>query len=58
MNDLETLKKMLEKANIKYEEDNGNPDNPVLVVEGGYSGFVTEFTFNQEGELYTIGAYE
>lgn len=60
MNDLDTLKAMLEKAGIQYKETlryetagvvRAVVSETVLVVEDEYVGFGTHFVFNGEGAL-------
>jgi len=57
MTDLEQLKAMLERAHIEF---NISPyaDGIVIVVDGGYVGFWTQFAFDTSGALLSIGAYE
>jgi len=57
MSDLETLKALFEKRDIEFKIDD-QTDVIILSVEGGYSGFVTEFLFDRMGELETVGAFE
>ena len=57
MSDLETLKALFEKRNIAFKLDD-QTDMIILSVEGGYSGFVTEFLFDRLGELEKVGAFE
>ncbi len=57
MSDLETLKQMLARAGIEFEETGDNIVTTVT-VERGYSGFCTEFRFNSDGALLNMGAYE
>lgn len=65
MNDMETLKEMLEKAGIEYEFEGSNHSWPrdddlcyLLTVYGGYSGFATQFDFDSKGKLIRMGAFE
>ena len=52
--DREMLKAMFKRVGIEFIE----PDQTQLQVESGYSGFYTQFTFNKDGDLQTMGAYE
>ena len=60
MSDLETIKTIFDKAGIEYEEK----DNALITRESehkgvnGYSYFYTQMTFNFEGNLAEIGAWE
>jgi len=62
MTDLETIKEMLGRAKIKYEQTGttreGLPDGTAITVWGGYSGFYTDLTFDGNGQLLEIGAWE
>lgn len=53
MNDRETLIAMFRRANIKFEERDGD-----IIVESGYIGFASHFEFNKDGSLKSLGAYE
>ena len=53
MSDRDTIKAMLKRAGIEYEEKGSN-----LSVERGYIGFVVSFEFDSEGKLKDLGAYE
>lgn len=57
MTDFKTMTQVFDKAGIMYETkiDDAGCD---LLVYGGYAGFYTTFTFNSEGKLETIGAWE
>lgn len=54
MNDRDTLIAMLDRADIEFEKD----DEETIVVEGGYVGFSSWFTFDEDGKLKTVKAYE
>lgn len=56
MTDLETLKAMFARANVKYTEK--EETGPELIVEAGYMGFFTVFSFDREGALQSVEAYE
>lgn len=74
MTDLETIKEMLDRAGIEYEESSGKvwtdpseedsekePKDKVifLTVERGYIGFLSQFMFLEKtGQLWDLGAYE
>lgn len=56
MTDREVLTAIFTKAGIRPEE---YPDVPgTFVIYKGYSGFFTEFTFNEDDSLKEIGAWE
>lgn len=57
MTDLETMEDMLKRANITYEIGIGK-QNAYITIEGGYVGFVTHITFNLDGKLINIEAFE
>ena len=65
MNDLETMKEMLTRSNIKYKIYD-DPDRlrlglrhrAHLTVDGGYHGFYTIFKFKEDGSLASVEAYE
>lgn len=60
--DLQTLKLLFTKAGIVYRYD--SIDNTITVEAGdgdnnrGYSGFLTTFTFDDNGTLTSIGSWE
>lgn len=69
MNDREILRAMFDRAGVVYDDE----DEGELTVERlggrkarwtaettnlGYSGFFTVFTFNAEGALVSVGAWE
>jgi len=62
--DLETLKTMLTRANIEFEEYEAYRDkwdrdiDHSIIVERGYPYFYTVFSFNPDGSLKDMGAYE
>jgi len=59
MTDLETLKAMLTRAKIPFDEQPWGVNGDVTIdVERGYTGFATVFTFNGDGSLKDMGAYE
>jgi hypothetical protein len=67
VSDKDILIEMLNRAGVKYEETCGgrpygedrNDETLVSVsIDGGYSGFYTVLTFNQDGSLKSIGAFE
>lgn len=61
MTDLEIIKDMLRRANLKYEEHpmerRGLVGGVELTIEAGYFGFYTSMVFNN-GKLVEMGAYE
>jgi hypothetical protein len=63
-NDLDTMRRMLERAGIEYDDNYPveNARNPQahteLVIWRGYSGFMSIMTFNVNGALIDIEAYE
>ena len=54
MNDLETLKAMFDRRGIDYDVCS----NGAISVYGGYDGFFSVFTFDDEGSLISVDAYE
>jgi hypothetical protein len=74
MTDLETIKNMLIKSNITFEEQytkinekgfltggrSAVPqfDGVVLIVYGGYMGFYSMLSFTADGALYDVEAFE
>lgn len=44
---------MFTRSGITFEIENDE-----IVVEGGYSGFASIFTFTPDGKLLKVGAYE
>lgn len=59
LSDLEKLKRLLTEFGVEFTE-NGTA---LICEEGskkvtGYSGFVTEFTFDSGGKFVEMGAYE
>lgn len=52
--DREVLLDMLKRANIEVQDLGGTE----LVVTRGYIGFSTTFTFDDDGNLKDMGAYE
>lgn len=69
MTDLETIKSMLEKAQVPYSLLPNDPDDPkdlethihVECFNGkvrGYIGFISVFYFDLEGNLITMGCWE
>lgn len=56
MTDLETIKEMFKRAGIKYVEE--NLTESTLTVEAGYMGFYSLFTFEADGSLKSVEAYE
>tara|TARA_R110000824_G_scaffold46069_6_gene132794 strand:+ start:1526 stop:1702 length:177 start_codon:yes stop_codon:yes gene_type:complete len=58
MNDLETLKEMFSRNKISYEFTNNRFEKPKIIIEKGYIGFYTVFTFDDEGALRNVAAYE
>lgn len=58
MNDLETLKEMFSRNKISYEFMNNRFEKPKIIIEEGYIGFYTVFTFDDEGALRNVAAHE
>ena len=63
MSDKETLTAMFKKANIEYEEPETDIQHrivkgQVIYIERGYTGFYTKFSFDSQGNLENIEAYE
>ncbi len=65
MTDLELLKAMFDRAGVLYTHPYcGNADtlnvaeNASSQANKGYFGFVTDFIFNEDGSLKSVGAYE
>lgn len=58
MTDLETLKKMFERSGVEYTEEHLEKGEIGLIVERGYTGFYTGYSFDSEGRLLDVGAYE
>lgn len=59
MTDLEAMQQMTAKAEIQFiREFDCAPDEIVYLVEDGYPGFYNKFTFNLDGSLKSIEAYE
>ncbi len=63
MTDFETMKAMLDRADIDYKqqpESGGTYEGHLtLTVEAGYIGFVSVLSFNKDtGMLLAVGAYE
>jgi len=62
MTDLESLKNMLDRAEIEWKEEKVEDQNAEqcteLYVEQGYAGFYTCFEFDKYGKLDDVGAYE
>lgn len=69
MNDRETLKTMLYKSKIKFHQQGDDvpddatwygriTDKNVIIVQGGYVGFFSEFKFDDGGNLVSVEAYE
>lgn len=59
--DLDVLQDMFDRAGIEFEVQTSSGDNLTitdLTVERGYIGFVTQFTFDGNGKLIEMGAYE
>jgi hypothetical protein len=61
--DEETILAMLERARIGQKRTGPAVNCPegtrsIITVEGGYTGFFTEFWFDAEGRLIGMGAYE
>lgn len=53
MTDRERIIEMLTRAKIEYTEKDYE-----LSVERGYVGFASTFTFNEDGSLKNLEAYE
>lgn len=51
--DKEVLLEMISKANIIFDSKEND-----IIVERGYVGFYTVFTFDTNGNLKDIGAWE
>ena len=71
MSDKQTLIDMLTRAGVEFEIRTHSEKKPfraggsslldyesVVLVEAGYSGFVTEFFFDADGALLYMGAWE
>jgi hypothetical protein len=58
MTDLRVMVDMLQRANINFEVENGDQMEISISVPGGYIGFVSVFTFDPEGNLINVGAFE
>lgn len=60
MTDLQQIKAMLERAKIAYTEEVDQGHNKTtLIVERGYAGFYTRFSFDRvSGALTDIAAFE
>lgn len=64
MTDIEMIKAMLTRAGIDYEESTvcegaHNAGMPQVSVYRGYTGFVTDMTFDKDtGALIDMGAWE
>lgn len=69
MNDLETMRAMLARAGIEFEEAKTEPviakrpadDKPSTIqlrIERGYPTFYTMMTFDLDGKLLDVEAYE
>jgi len=60
MSDLDTIKTILDRANIEFFEC--GPDKhwklKTIVVQRGYRGFEVNFSFDEHGNLADLGAYE
>lgn len=59
ISDKEKLKRLLTEFGVEFTEKG----NSIICDEGsekvaGYSGFVTEFTFDADGKFVEMGAYE
>jgi hypothetical protein len=55
--DLENIRAMLRRAGIRCAGQTEG-DGYVIRVVAGYFGFYTVFTFNREGGLVSIAAFE
>jgi len=60
MTDKETIIEMLQRAGIEFsmERSGSKLNETVIIVCGGYVGFYSVFTFNAEGSLSNLEAYE
>jgi hypothetical protein len=62
MTDLEYIKNMFDKENIRYKylpiETNDEEEMAVIELERGQFGFVTCLSFDKYGNFKDIGAYE
>lgn len=56
--DLETMVHMIDKAHLEYEFDSTEKDFTYISIEAGYVGFITYITFDKQGSLISIKAYE
>lgn len=54
MNDIDTLREMLKRAGLSYDDATPNE----IRVNRGYYGFFTLFTFDDEGMLRDMNAAE
>lgn len=53
MNDKDVLIEMFTRNGIKFTQS-----GDLLEIEAGYTCFVSEFHFDAEGKLISVGAYE
>lgn len=51
--DRELLKELFTKRNIKFEEN-----DHCITIEAGYVGFFSDFTFDDNGTLLKVEAFE
>ena len=58
MTDRDIIAAMLIRAGIEYDIHHNKDGTITLCIEGGYSGFYSTLTFNSDGSLKEVGAYE
>ncbi len=58
MTDVERFTEMLERAKISFRTEQTRKFEEMITVEAGYAGFVSQITFNPDGSLKSIEAYE
>lgn len=57
MTDLDSFVNMLAKASIEYDRIE-RPGETVIRIDRGYTFFFVEATFDEDGKLINIGAWE
>ena len=59
ISDINIFKDMVANARIEYDETvNDIKSETTLFFEYGYYGFVSQITFNSDGDLIAIESYE
>lgn len=56
--DVLVMEEMLTRAKVDFEKEKGEDGVTLLIVEGGYAGFVTYLTFDAKGDLLNVEAFE